>query len=134
MKQTISLALGVFAICVLACIGAAHAVGSPYEVEYTNDAPLMVIRFNQPHVAYEQPLYKTLSRALEVKPTAVFDIVSVSAKARDPQAQKVNNEIATQNVHKVLNTLKEIGMPQSRINLSSASDNIASSEVRVFVH
>jgi len=95
--------------------------------------PLIVIRFNQTHVDYAMPLYNTVSRALEVKPSAMFDIVSVSSAARTPQDQQYNNQIATQNVHKVLATLHNMGLPQSRIHLTSAADNVPSSEVRIFV-
>ena len=44
--------------------------------DHTN-TPLMVVRFNQRHVYYQRPLYTAVSRALEVKPSARFTMVSV---------------------------------------------------------
>jgi hypothetical protein len=103
------------------------------EMEPASDKPLMVIRFNQPHVSYEQPLYNTVSRALQVKPSAVFDVVSVAPKGKNEQAQMHNNVMASQNTKRVLATLADMGLPKSRINLVKLIDQVDSSEVRIIV-
>jgi len=43
-----------------------------------NRRPLVVIRFDRPDVPYQQALYTAVSRALERRPEAAFDIVAVS--------------------------------------------------------
>jgi len=120
--------LGIF--CTPFTVQAAEPV---YEVESTSEKPLIVIRFNQRHVMYERSLYNTISRALQVKPSAVFDVVSVAPQAKDKASQQRNNAIATQNTRKVLATLHEMGLPESRISLSDASDQLDATEVRIFV-
>ncbi len=126
---------GALAACILCSLAIAATAAAPtYETEYTNETPLIVIRFNQPHVMYERPLYNVISQALEAKPSATFDIVSISVQTRDSRNQQYNNQLATANTHKVLATLQEMGLPQSRINLTSAADNVSASEVRIFVH
>src|SRR3546814_6499297 len=40
-----------------------------------------VIRFDRPNVQYEQPLYSAVSRALERRPDAFFDVVAVSPQS-----------------------------------------------------
>lgn len=98
-----------------------------------SETPLMVIRFNQPHVAYERPLYDTMVKALQAKPSARFDVVSVSQKANDPQEQQHYNDVAAQNAAKVMATFHEIGMPQTRLSQSSAIESVPSSEVRIYI-
>jgi hypothetical protein len=94
----------------------------------------MVIRFNQPHVVYERALYSTISQAISTKPSAMFDVVSVAPKARNKSDQPRLTQVADMNGGRVMNTLHEIGLPQSRINYTKAMDNVDFSEVRVFVH
>ena len=40
--------------------------------------PLVVIRFDRANVPYEQALYTAVSRALERRPQALFDLVAVA--------------------------------------------------------
>lgn len=136
MKQLVGAILGI-ALCSVAAIAlpvTAKADSAPMEVEYTNERPLIVIRFNQPHVLYERALYNTISQALDAKANAVFDIISVAPKARSSSAQERNNQMAGQNSRKVLGTLQEMGLPQNRYSLTNTTDNVDASEVRIFVH
>ena len=109
------------------------AADTSYEVEYTNEKPLMVIRFNQPHLRFEKQLYTVVSQALQAKPSVMFDIVSVAPRAQDSSDQDRYNQMTAQNTHRVLATLTDIGLPQSRISLTTAQDNVPASEVRIFV-
>lgn len=105
-----------------------------FSTPHKGEKPLMVIRFNQPEVAYEWPMYETLTKALESKPQARFDVVSVAPRMTDPVKQKESNTIANDDVEKVLSTLKEIGMPETRYDVTKVYDDVATSEVRVFVY
>jgi len=102
--------------------------------ELAQETPLMIIRFNQPTIDYPMPLYNTVSRALQVKPSAMFDVVSVAPHAKESHNQSYYNKMAAQNTDKVLSTLHEIGLPDSRIHVSKVIDSVASSEVRIYVH
>ena len=101
---------------------------------FVNETPLMVIRFNQPRVDYPMPLYNTVGQAFKVKPSAVFDLVSIAPRAHDTHNQAYYNKMAAQNSHKVLATLHEIGVPANRISMTDAIDDVSASEVRIFVH
>lgn len=100
---------------------------------HVGEKPLMVVRFNQDAVAYEWPLYNTLTKALEVKPQAQFDIVSVATRSKDLNQQKANGDKANADLEKVLATLKEIGMPDNRYDVTKIYDDVPSSEVRIYI-
>lgn len=103
------------------------------QIPHKGEKPLMVVRFNQDAVPYEWPLYNTLSKALEVKPQAQFDVVSVAPRSHD-LAQKNGADTASEDLTKVLATLKEIGMPDDRFSVIKTYDEVPSSEVRIYVH
>jgi hypothetical protein len=92
--------------------------------------PLVTIRFDRPNPAYEQPLYTAVSRALERRPSAMFDLVAV-APSRGSQAAMTR---ARSEVQQVLRTLTDMGLPSNRVNVStSTSTSIAANEVHVYV-
>ena len=93
----------------------------------------MVIRFNQPHIAYQDGLYLALSKALEVKPQAKFTIISVAPISSDASKQKEYSEKATKNSDNVIKVIKSMGMPENRITQTSTTEKLDFSEVRVFV-
>jgi hypothetical protein len=96
--------------------------------------PLVVIRFDQPDVAYEQPLYTAVSRALERKPGATFTIMAVAPNAGSAAQVAVNTNASRQNAENVLRSLTNMGLPADRVSLSATmSPDIQSNEVRVFV-
>ena len=99
-----------------------------------NSRPLVVIRFDRPNVAYQQALYNAVSRAVERKPEAAFDLVAVSPKAGSPSARILNTTAAKRNAEGVLRTLTDMGLPASRVNLTATNSTSArSNEVRVYV-
>jgi hypothetical protein len=134
MNRSFSLILSALLLCIPAAAMPARAMDTTAERDFSQETPLMVIRFNQAHVDYPMPLYDTISRALKVKPGAVFDLVSVAPRARESHNQPYYNRMAEQNSHKVLSTLHQIGLPASRISIVSAIDSVNASEVRIYVH
>jgi hypothetical protein len=99
-----------------------------------DDRPLVVIRFDQPDVAYEQPLYTAVSRALERKPTATFTIQAVAPNGGSPSQVAVNTNASRQNAENVLRALTNMGLPADRVSLSATmSPDVQSNEVRVYV-
>lgn len=100
----------------------------------TGDRPLVVIRFDQPDVEYEQPLYTAVSRALERKPSATFTIQAVAPNAGSAADVAVNTNTSRQNAENVLRSLTNMGLPADRVSLSAVmSPDIQSNEVRIFV-
>ena len=103
-------------------------------VPAADDRPLVVIRFDSPDVAYEQPLYTAVSRALERKPSAIFNIMAVAPNAGSPAQVAVNTNASRQNAENVLRSLTNMGLPADRVSLSATmSPDVQSNEVRVFV-
>jgi hypothetical protein len=96
--------------------------------------PLVVIRFDRDNVAYQQALYNAVSRAVERKPDAAFDLVAVSPKVGSPSLRILNTTAAKRNAEGVLRTLTDMGLPASRVNLTATNSATArSNEVRVYV-
>ena len=96
--------------------------------------PLVVIRFDRPNVDYELALYDAVSRALERKPNAAFDLVAVHPKTGSAAQIILNSTAARRNADAVLRTLIDLGLPTSRLGINAASSaTIQANEVRVYV-
>jgi hypothetical protein len=96
--------------------------------------PLMVIRFDRPNVAYEQALYSAVSRALDRRPGATFDVVAVSRAGATAGQSSLNTSNSKHNAETVVRSLTSMGLPPDRINLSATSSASAQgNEVQVFV-
>ncbi len=100
----------------------------------TERRPLVVIRFDRPNVQYEQPLYSAVSRALERRPDAFFDVVAVSPQSASSGRAALDTNAARRNAQGVMRALTDMGLPTSRIALSATTASDASTnEVRIFV-
>ena len=96
--------------------------------------PLVVIRFNQPNIAYEQALYSAVSQALERRPDAAFDLVAVSPGLGSPSQVALANNKSRREAEGVLRSLTNMGLPADRVSLSATTNpNAQISEVHVYV-
>ena len=96
--------------------------------------PLVVIRFDRPDVSYEQALYTAVSRALERKPSATFELVAVAPNAGNSAEVAVNANASKRNAENVMRSLTSMGLPADRVSLSATtSGDIQNNEVRVYV-
>ena len=96
--------------------------------------PLVVIRFDRPKVEYEQALYSALSKTLERRPDASFDLVAVSATKGSAAQAAINATAARKNAEAVLRSLNSMGLPADRVTLSAATSSTASAnEVHLYV-
>ena len=102
--------------------------------QFGRSQPLVVIRFDQPNVNYEQALFNAVSQALERRPQAGFDLVAVAPGAGS-QAQTALASNATQrNAEAVMRSLTNMGLPPERVSLSSTTNPQSSvNEVHVYV-
>lgn len=96
--------------------------------------PLVVIRFDRPNPAYEQALYTAVSRAMQRRPSAMFDLVAVSP-SRGNQAQVALASVtAKQQAETVLRSLTQMGLPPDRVTLSAETSAAAqTNEVQLYV-
>jgi hypothetical protein len=113
--------------------GSAPATPNPQGAAAGN-RPLVVIRFDRPNPAYEQALYTAVSRAIERRPEAVFDLVAVSP-GRGSQAQvALASSNAKRQAETVMRSLTDMGLPANRVSLSASTSAAAqTNEVHVYV-
>jgi len=111
---------------------AAYAAATPVSVR--DRRPLVTIRFDKPDVPYEQALYTAVSRALERRPAAVFDLVAVSPSLGSSAQVSINADQAKRNAEGVMRALSKMGLPADRLALSAmTSANVRDSEVQIYV-
>jgi len=96
--------------------------------------PLVVIRFDRQNVQYEQALYDAVSRALERRPNAAFDLVAVTPGGGTPAEVALNSNSARRNAESVLRTLTNMGLPPDRVSLAATTSPTATTtEVHLYV-
>ena len=96
--------------------------------------PLVVIRFDRPNVEYEQALYTAVSRALERRPSATFDLVAVAPNRGNAAQVTVAASTSKRNAESVLRSLSDMGLPLDRVRLSAmTSGQAATNEVHIYV-
>ncbi len=99
----------------------------------TGRRPLVVIRFDRPNPSYAQALYTAVSRSLERKPDAMFDLVAVAPSRGAARRGQTPAPDRTQAAG-VMRTLTDMGLPANRINSSwITSGAVASNEVHLYV-
>jgi len=102
--------------------------------DITGRRPLVVIRFDKPNVPYQQAVYNTLSRVLERRPDAQFDLVAVAPSTGGPARIAVNSNKSRRYAENVLRSLVEMGLPPGRIALAgTTSSNAATNEVHIYL-
>jgi hypothetical protein len=107
-----------------AASGAPLAIGPA--VSANSSRPIATISFAKPDVEFEEPLYQALSRSLERNPAATFEVSGVSPKGKPSGGE------ADKYVKGVMKALHDMGLPASRVALTSASADVSAYEVRVF--
>ena len=100
----------------------------------TGKRPLVVIRFDRNKVPYQQALYNAISRVLERRPAAVFDLVAVAPSSGGAARVALNSNKSRRHAEEVLRVLIEMGLPPTRIAVSAKTMTSAkSNEVHVYL-
>ena len=96
--------------------------------------PLVVIRFDQPDVSYQQALYTAVSKVLDQRPQTGFDLVAVTPSAGTAAEVAMNQTKSKQNAQSVLRTLTDMGLPSDRVSVAATTSGDASvPEVRLYI-
>ena len=96
--------------------------------------PLVVIRFDRANVPYQQALYNAVSKVLEQRPNAVFDLVSVAPAAGGAAQVAINTNKSRRYAEGVLRSLIDMGLPPSRVALSGrTSESARTNEVHLYI-
>ena len=102
--------------------------------DITGRRPLVVIRFDKPNVAYQQAVYNAVSRVLERRPDAAFDLVAVAPATGGPARVAVNSNKSRRYAESVLRSLVEMGLPPGRIAIAGTTSNAATTnEVHIYL-
>ncbi len=95
---------------------------------------LVLIRFNQPNVEYEQQLAQAVGAAIERHPNAEFSVVAVSPSSGDPAETADMQQTAKRNADGVKRSLISLGLSPSRINTASTqARTVQSPEVHIYI-
>lgn len=99
-----------------------------------NRRPLVIIRFDRPDVPYQQALYTAVSRAIERRPEAQFDLIAVAPAQGSAADVALNTSKSKKNAELVLRSLIDMGLPTTRMRLSSTtSSDVAANEVHIYI-
>jgi hypothetical protein len=97
--------------------------------------PLVVIRFDRKNVAFEQALYNAVSRTLERRPNASFELVAVAPASGGAARIALNSNKARRNAEKVMRSLQRMGLPPQKIAVSAqTSQSAQSNEVHLYLN
>jgi len=94
--------------------------------------PLVIIRFNQLNVNYEQALYTAVNKVLQNQPNATFELVAVSSVNGGTAKAALNANETRRNAQNVLRSLVDMGLPPGRVSLSATSSS-SGNEVRLYL-
>jgi hypothetical protein len=105
-----------------------RAIAAVTPASFADKKPLVVIRFDKPDVVYEPALYQALSRALERRPDATFDLVAVSPNEAGQAA-------ARRDADAVFKSMTSMGLPAERIAMAAmGTPSVSTPEVHIYVH
>lgn len=100
----------------------------------TGKRPLVVIRFDRAKVPFQQALYHAVSRAIERRPDAIFDLVAVAPASGGTARVALNSNKARRHAEEVLRALVEMGLPPARVAMSAKTLSSANTnEVHVYL-
>ena len=110
-------------------------VGAPQASLGDARRPLVVIRFDRPDVQYEQALYNAVSRTLERRPSAIFEVMAVAPSSGGAGRVALASNQARRNAEAVQRSLQRMGLPNTRVTMTSrTSDQAQNNEVHVFLN
>ncbi len=110
------------------------AYSMPAPTTYNNQEPLLIIRFGEKPVDYEQILDKTVKMALNAKPAVSFDIVALTPDMFDRKINKQNEKDAKSRLEKISVQIQQAGVSAERINTSFKLNKLTQiNEIQIFV-
>lgn len=112
-------------------LGEGFDTGAPPALERR---PLVKIRFEEPDVKFEQPVYMAVSEAVDRFPEARFEVVAVHPSDGNSARIAIESTRSRRNAERVLRTLTQMGLPLERVDLSYLpSSDVDTNEVHIFI-
>lgn len=91
---------------------------------------VMIIRFNQKYVYFENALKKVVDRVSAVKPNALYEIQSLVPN----DSSDANSRQYLDNLRSVIASLNHLGISKDRISVrTDVTDIVQSQEVNIFI-
>lgn len=97
------------------------------------DTPLMVVRFNQPRLNYQQSLYNTLTRALQAKPDVFFNVIALVPQGGNASLDQKLQADAQGKTGALVGDMVRMGIPQNRLRVTYQKAGVEFPEVHIFV-
>ena len=98
------------------------------------NAPLVIIRFDRPEIAYGDPLAQIVRRTRARRPDARFDVVAVSPSIGLDEDVVAMARSGRERGEQVFATLAEIGVPPEDISLAATvSAAVTVNEVHIYL-
>jgi hypothetical protein len=95
-----------------------------------SDDAVMIIRFNQQYVYFDNPLRKVVSKVSTTRPNARYELESVIPRGNNGY----ENEKYNQNLQNVVNVLAKYGVTGDRVSSRViVSDSLKSQQINIFV-
>jgi hypothetical protein len=96
--------------------------------------PLVVVRFNQQNVRYGTPLFQAIEKAVAVKSTVMFDVVSYTPVTGNSTSDAQWQKVAGAHTQQFVSIMNEMGVPSSRISVQGRQQpGLQHDEVHLFV-
>lgn len=121
---------------IFACSAAVFlAIGAPAIAQQMGAVkPLVVIRFNQPRVYYDQQLYGAISQAVAIKPEVTFSVLAYAPATGDSDKDSQWQQAASGHTQQVVASMQQMGIPLDRIRVTGQSQpGLRYDETHVFV-
>jgi hypothetical protein len=134
-KKYKKLVWGLFLGLVWATPSAQAQPSLPSVLAVSMHTPLMIIRFNQQRVFYKKSLYTALSKAISVKPSVMFNLVSYVPRSGDAVRDERLLVEANAHLREVIGQMRQMGVPQSQISVNNELEaGLRHDEIHIFVH
>ena len=118
----------------MASAGSGVGINAGAPLSTAGRRPLVVVRFDRKDVPYQQALYNAVSRVLEQRPNAVFDLVAVAPAAGGQARVALNTNKSRRHAEAVLRSLIEMGLPPARVAVSAQTQTGArTNEVHLYL-
>ncbi|WP_455373037.1 hypothetical protein [Limibacillus halophilus] len=115
-------------------VSSSGAVQQASQPEAPENAPLVIIRFDQPEVDYGAALGQILERARAKRPDAGFDLVAVSPSIGSEEEVAAKRRAARDRGTQVFSTMEELGVPREIMTLASTvSPAVTVNEVHIYL-
>ena len=109
-------------------------VVSTGQVSISGRRPLVVIRFDKANVQYQEAMYNVVSRVLERRPDATFDLVAVAPTSGGAAQVALNTTKSRRHAENVLRSLVEMGLPPGRVAVAGTTSATAlTNEVHLYL-